>query len=77
MRVEIIIHPSSDQLPVLLDGVELLISNPMNMSLAWLRGDGSLESQNVYIAQEIGEQTRVVLAKYHLSLLRKLSKTLQ
>ncbi|MBD2232529.1 tyrosine-type recombinase/integrase [Phormidium tenue] len=38
-------------------------------ALAWVRGDSSLESQNVYIAQEIEEQARIALEKYHRSLL--------
>ncbi len=40
-------------------------------ALAWLRGDSSLESQNVYIAQEIEEQARIALEKYHRSLLEE------
>jgi site-specific recombinase XerD len=38
-------------------------------ALAWLRGDSSLDSQNVYIAQEIEEQARVALKNYHRKLL--------
>jgi integrase len=38
-------------------------------ALALLRGDSNLDSQNVYIAQEIEEQARVALKNYHRKLL--------
>jgi len=38
-------------------------------SLAYLRGDSSLSSQDIYIAQEIEEQIRQVMKKYHQNLI--------
>ena len=38
-------------------------------ALAYLRGDSSLSSQDVYIAQEVEEQAKVALQKYQRDLI--------
>lgn len=43
-------------------------------ALAILRGDSSLESQSVYIAQEVEEQARRALCDYQKKLIAGLNK---
>ncbi|HCD8007453.1 TPA: integrase, partial [Escherichia coli] len=43
-------------------------------ALAMLRGDSSLESQSVYIAQEVEEQARRALSDYQKKLITGFNK---
>ena len=51
-----------------------LDENRRAQALALLRGDTSLESQNVYIEREIRERANLVLSKYQGSLVSQVEQ---